>query len=101
MTLLMTPPWLHYIHILVVRTWFFVFVLAIFSCGFKYYSSFRGLMTNYHVSDVDDTHNRLAFLDGGAIFNLPMFYLEGTYSNLFNDGQLLGDITLLSVSPIF
>lgn len=30
-----------------------------------------------YVSEVEDTHHRLAFLDGGAILNLPLFYLEG------------------------
>lgn len=37
---------------------------------------------NHHcVSDVEDTHNRLAFLDGGAILTLPLFYLEGMCLN--------------------
>jgi hypothetical protein len=26
---------------------------------------------------VEDTHGRMAFLEGGAILNLPLFYLEG------------------------
>ncbi|XP_065849740.1 uncharacterized protein [Euphorbia lathyris] len=30
-----------------------------------------------YLGEVEDTHHRLAFLDGGAIFNLPLFYLEG------------------------
>ncbi|GLT85455.1 hypothetical protein SLE2022_036450 [Rubroshorea leprosula] len=30
-----------------------------------------------YLGEVDDTHHRLAFLDGGAILNLPLFYLEG------------------------
>nr|DAD48867.1 TPA_asm: hypothetical protein HUJ06_018804 [Nelumbo nucifera] len=30
-----------------------------------------------YLGEVEDTHRRLAFLDGGAILNLPMFYLEG------------------------
>ncbi|XP_027079727.1 uncharacterized protein [Coffea arabica] len=30
-----------------------------------------------YLGDVEDTHNRLAFLDGGAVLKLPMFYLEG------------------------
>lgn len=29
-------------------------------------------------TEVEDTHHRVAFLDGGAILNLPIFYLEGT-----------------------
>lgn len=38
-----------------------------------------------YVTEVDDTHGRLSFLDGGAILNLPMFYLEGKFCllNLF------------------
>ncbi|XP_038699234.1 uncharacterized protein LOC119996613 isoform X2 [Tripterygium wilfordii] len=30
-----------------------------------------------YLGEVDDTHNRVAFLDGGAVLNLPLFYLEG------------------------
>ncbi|WCJ29491.1 ATP-dependent protease La (LON) domain protein [Euphorbia peplus] len=30
-----------------------------------------------YLGETENTHNRLAFLDGGAIFNLPLFYLEG------------------------
>ncbi|CAN0907271.1 Protein cereblon [Linum grandiflorum] len=30
-----------------------------------------------YLGEVDDTHNRLAFLNGGAIITLPLFYLEG------------------------
>ncbi|CAN4105150.1 unnamed protein product [Withania somnifera] len=30
-----------------------------------------------YLGDVEDTHNRLAFLDGGAVLNVPLFYLEG------------------------
>lgn len=36
------------------------------------------LLTLYvWVTEVEDTHHRVAFLDGGAVFNLPIFYLEG------------------------
>ncbi|KAF8393441.1 hypothetical protein HHK36_021685 [Tetracentron sinense] len=30
-----------------------------------------------YLGEVEDTHHGLAFLDGGAILNLPMFYIEG------------------------
>ncbi|KAK1290134.1 hypothetical protein QJS10_CPB18g01014 [Acorus calamus] len=30
-----------------------------------------------YLGEVDDTHGRVAFLDGGAVLNLPMFYLQG------------------------
>ncbi|KAL7112182.1 hypothetical protein ACP275_05G136100 [Erythranthe tilingii] len=30
-----------------------------------------------YLGDVEDTHNRLASLDGGAVLTLPLFYLEG------------------------
>ncbi|KAH6831147.1 ATP-dependent protease La domain protein [Perilla frutescens var. hirtella] len=30
-----------------------------------------------YLGDVEDTHSRLAFLDGGAVLTLPLFYLEG------------------------
>lgn len=29
------------------------------------------------VTEVEDTHNRLAFLDSGAVHHLPLFYFEG------------------------
>lgn len=45
------------------------------SGDFTYDTSLAALHS--YLGDVDDTHSRLAFLDGGAIFNLPMFYLEG------------------------
>uniref|UniRef100_A0A6N2L0A8 Protein cereblon n=1 Tax=Salix viminalis TaxID=40686 RepID=A0A6N2L0A8_SALVM len=36
---------------------------------------------NYNIAcvwqRVEDTHHRLAFLDGGAVLNLPLFFLEG------------------------
>ncbi|KAL6006082.1 hypothetical protein ACLOJK_040127 [Asimina triloba] len=31
----------------------------------------------FYVTEVEDTHGRQAFLEGGAVLNLPMFYLEG------------------------
>lgn len=43
--------------------------------GFTYNTSLTSLHT--YLGEVDDTHGRLAFLDGGTILNLPMFYLEG------------------------
>ncbi|KAK3213016.1 hypothetical protein Dsin_017722 [Dipteronia sinensis] len=30
-----------------------------------------------YLGEVEDTHHRLAFLDGGAILTIPLFYLEG------------------------
>ncbi|KAI7725231.1 hypothetical protein M8C21_005637 [Ambrosia artemisiifolia] len=30
-----------------------------------------------YLGEVEDTHNRLAFLDGGVILHVPLFYLEG------------------------
>ncbi|KDP34171.1 hypothetical protein JCGZ_07742 [Jatropha curcas] len=30
-----------------------------------------------YLGEVEDTHRRLAFLDGGAVLTLPLFYLEG------------------------
>ncbi|XP_031405988.1 protein cereblon isoform X2 [Punica granatum] len=30
-----------------------------------------------YLGEVEDTHNRLAFLDGGAVHHLPLFYFEG------------------------
>ncbi|CAN6456750.1 unnamed protein product [Victoria cruziana] len=36
-------------------------------------------LTSMHayLGEVDDTHHRMPFLDGGTIIDLPMFYLEG------------------------
>ncbi|KAL2544820.1 ATP-dependent protease La (LON) domain protein [Forsythia ovata] len=30
-----------------------------------------------YLGEVEETHNRLAFLEGGAVLTLPLFYLEG------------------------
>ncbi|XP_065044188.1 uncharacterized protein LOC135676671 isoform X1 [Musa acuminata AAA Group] len=43
--------------------------------GFTYNTCLASLHS--YLGEVDDTHGRLLFLDGGAILNLPMFYLEG------------------------
>lgn len=32
-----------------------------------------------HITEVEDTHGRLAFLEDSAVLNLPLFYLEGIY----------------------
>ncbi|PON67854.1 PUA-like domain containing protein [Parasponia andersonii] len=45
------------------------------SSGFTFNTCLASLHT--YLGDVEDTHHRLAFLEGGAILNLPMFYLEG------------------------
>ncbi|KAI0496480.1 hypothetical protein KFK09_022797 [Dendrobium nobile] len=44
-----------------------------------HYFTFDTCLASLHtyLGEVDETHCRLAFLDGGAILNLPMFYLEG------------------------
>lgn len=41
---------------------------------FTYDTSLAALHS--YLGDVEDTHNR-AFLDGGAVLNVPLFYLEG------------------------
>ncbi|KAF3631473.1 hypothetical protein FXO37_27943 [Capsicum annuum] len=45
------------------------------SGGVTYDTSLAALHS--YLGDVEDTHNRLAFLDGGAVLNVPLFYLEG------------------------
>ncbi|KAJ8539617.1 hypothetical protein K7X08_013869 [Anisodus acutangulus] len=42
---------------------------------FTYDTSLAALHS--YLGDVEDTHNRLAFLDGGAVLTVPLFYLEG------------------------
>ncbi|XP_055812003.1 uncharacterized protein LOC129881910 [Solanum dulcamara] len=42
---------------------------------FTYNTSLAALHS--YLGDVEDTHNRLAFLDGGAVLKVPLFYLEG------------------------
>lgn len=34
------------------------------------------------MAEVDDTRHRSAFWDGGAVLNLPLFYLEGIYTRM-------------------
>ncbi|XP_057775946.1 uncharacterized protein LOC130994856 [Salvia miltiorrhiza] len=48
-----------------------------------------------YLGDVEDTHSKLAFLDGGAVLTLPLFYLEGVV--LFPEATL----PLRVVSPNF
>ncbi|EPS65031.1 hypothetical protein M569_09748, partial [Genlisea aurea] len=45
------------------------------SAGFVYDASLVALHS--YLGEVDDTRHRVAFLDGGAVFTLPLFYLEG------------------------
>ncbi|XP_038885491.1 protein cereblon isoform X1 [Benincasa hispida] len=41
--------------------------------------TFNSYLASLHtyLGEVEDAHHRMAFLDGGAILNLPVFYLEG------------------------
>lgn len=52
-------------------------LLVLFSCAYAYLDCWDSWGFYLPVTDVEDTHHRVAFLDGGAILNLPMFYLEG------------------------
>ncbi|KAI4337518.1 hypothetical protein L6164_015924 [Bauhinia variegata] len=45
------------------------------SSEFNFNTSIASLHT--YLGEVEDTHNRTVFLDGGAILNLPLFYFEG------------------------
>lgn len=42
---------------------------------FTYNTCIASLHT--YLGDVEDTHHRTAFLDGGTVLNLPLFYLQG------------------------
>ncbi|RAL52905.1 unnamed protein product [Cuscuta campestris] len=42
---------------------------------FNYDTSLAALHS--YLGDVEDTHNRFSFLDGGAVIDIPLFYLEG------------------------
>ncbi|XP_023538065.1 uncharacterized protein LOC111798942 [Cucurbita pepo subsp. pepo] len=42
---------------------------------FTFNSSLASLHT--YLGEVEDAHHRMAFLDGGAVLNIPVFYLEG------------------------
>ncbi|KAG0451317.1 hypothetical protein HPP92_026274 [Vanilla planifolia] len=48
--------------------------------GFTFDTCLASMHT--YLGEVDDTHGKLAFLDGGAILNLPMFYLRGRSAQL-------------------
>lgn len=45
------------------------------SGGFTFNTSLASMHS--YLGEVEDTHNRLAFLDGGVILHVPLFYLEG------------------------
>jgi hypothetical protein len=36
------------------------------------------VLKSVYVTEVDDTRRRFAFLNGGAVLSLPMFYLQGS-----------------------
>ncbi|KAG6705987.1 hypothetical protein I3843_07G198300 [Carya illinoinensis] len=48
-----------------------------------------------YLGEVEDTHRQMAFLEGGAILNLPLFYLEGVV--LFPEATL----PLRVIQPVF
>ncbi|KAI3908879.1 hypothetical protein MKW98_029429 [Papaver atlanticum] len=52
--------------------------------GFTYDLSLASMHT--YLGEVEDTQHRVSFLDGGAILNVPMFYLEGVV--LFPEANL-------------
>ncbi|GLT73394.1 hypothetical protein SLA2020_452560 [Shorea laevis] len=52
-----------------------VYAGAASSSEFTFNTSLASLHT--YLGEVEDTHHRMAFLEGGAIMNLPLFYLEG------------------------
>ena len=72
-----THLWLRYIHILAVGILFLCFM---YTCVLVLVETIYGLVVWYlllHIIEVEDTHRRLAFLEGSAVLNLPLFYLEG------------------------
>lgn len=69
-----TPVWLRYIHILAVGKWCSVLCVCVYWCSSEVS---RVHEITLHATEVEDTHRRMAFLEGGAIMNLPLFYLEG------------------------
>ena len=74
-----THLWLRYIHILAVGILFLCFM---YTCVLVLVETIYGLVVWYlllHIIEVEDTHRRLAFLEGSAVLNLPLFYLEGIY----------------------
>lgn len=38
------------------------------------------LMVLYCLIEVEDTQNRIAFVDGGTVLKIPLFYLEGIFN---------------------
>lgn len=60
-------------------TWIF---FSFFVVDISVLSQTVQLFMTFYMSDVEDTHNRLSFLDGGAVIVVPLFYLEGEYSYL-------------------
>ncbi|CAI9773126.1 unnamed protein product [Fraxinus pennsylvanica] len=54
------------------------------SVEFTYDTSLAALHS--YLGEVENAHNRLAFLDGGAVLTLPLFYLEGVV--LFPEARL-------------
>ena len=58
-----------------------ILVVSIFISVITDFSLYQGLnlTTSINISEVEDTHNRLAFLEGGVVLHVPLFYLEGMH----------------------
>lgn len=69
----LTHAWLPCTHILVVGFQWLSFILIFIV------QNHRNLKMLCYATEVDATQGRMIFLDGGAIFTLPMFYLEGKF----------------------
>ena len=71
----LTHLWLHYIHMA-------VGILCSVLCVLVLFETIYDLLIfnlSLHIIEVEDAHRRVAFLEGSAVLNLPLFYLEGMY----------------------
>jgi len=46
-------------------------------CICAFFSAMHSLIALFLLADVEDTRHRTAFLDGGAVLNIPLFCLRG------------------------
>lgn len=60
--------------------WLIFQVIAIRIQFLEIWFIFNLVLFDAYWAEVEDTRSRMAFLDGGALLNLPLFYLEGMYS---------------------
>lgn len=59
--------------------WFILQVFVMRILFLEFWCILNLVLFDLYLAEVEDTRSRMAFLDGGALLTLPLFYLEGIY----------------------